>query len=106
MELATEKSSRKIRCIHLKQESASHKVCKKERRAGHGHDTFARTSNHGVGVGDTRGRGQGLGRALKDTSFHSALKEGKGMVVALMEVGKLCGSKKTYREEGGKGMHR
>ena len=69
MELATEKSSRKIRCIHLKQESASHKVCKKERRAGHGHDTFARTSSHGVGVGDAGGRGQGLGTALKDTSI-------------------------------------
>ena len=40
MELATEKSSRKIRCIHLKQESASNKVCKKESRAGHGHDTI------------------------------------------------------------------
>ena len=42
MELATEKSSRKIRCIHLKQESASNKVllCKKESRAGHGHGTI------------------------------------------------------------------
>ena len=40
MELATEKYSRKIRCIHLKQESASNKVCKKESRAGHGHDTI------------------------------------------------------------------
>lgn len=69
MELATEKSSGKIRRIHLKQESASHKVCKKERREGHAHDTFDRTSNHGVGVGHAGGQGQGLGRALKDISI-------------------------------------
>ena len=48
-----------------------------------------------------RRAGSGLGEDL-ERHFHSALKEGKSMVVALMEVGKLCGSKKTYLLAGGR----